>query len=318
MSGGARPERLARSLLSVPGARPELFAKAARSGADIVLLDLEDSVPPAGKDRARADVIAALRDLDWKDCTLAVRVNAWDTEWTWRDVTELVAGAGARLDLLVLPKANAAGDVIALERLVAQAERGAGLAERIGFELQIESAAGLAAVDAIAAASARSEALHFGAGDFAASMGIPTATIGAPVAGYALRDEDGGRHPADAWHYAMARIAVAARAHGLRPIDGPYANFTDLEGFEAAARRAAALGFEGKWAIHPSQIAAANAAFAPPAAEVARARRVLEALAEAERAGRGAAAVDGRMVDVASIRQARALLARAERIAARG
>jgi malyl-CoA/(S)-citramalyl-CoA lyase len=307
VSGGARPDRLARSLLSVPGARSELFAKAARSAADVVLLDLEDSVPPAAKDRARADVVEALRSIDWGGRAVAVRVNAWDTEWTWRDVAEVVGKAGAKLDLLMLPKAGSAGDVIALERLVEQVERGAGLGPRVGFELQIESAAGLAAVDAIAAASARAEALHFGAGDFAASMGMPTTTIGAPIPG-----------AADAWHYAQARIAVAARARGLRAIDGPYADFADAAGFEAAARRAAALGFEGKWAIHPSQLAAANVIFAPPAEEVARARRVIEALDAAAREGRAAVTLDGRMIDVASIRQARALIARAERIAARG
>jgi len=317
VSGGARPDRVARSLLSVPGARPELFAKAARSAADVVLLDLEDSVPPAAKDRARADVIEALSTIDWSARAVAVRVNAWDSEWTWRDVAEVVGKAGAKLDLLMLPKANSAGDVIALERLVEQVERGAGLAPRIGFDLQIETAAGLVAVDAIAAASARSEALHFGAGDFTASMGMPTTTIGAPVAGYAIR-VGGADHPADAWHYAQARIAVAARARGLRAIDGPYADFADAAGFEAAARKAAALGFEGKWAIHPSQLAAANAIFAPPAEEIAHARRVLEALDAAAREGRGAATLDGRMIDVASIRQARALIARAEKIAARG
>jgi malyl-CoA/(S)-citramalyl-CoA lyase len=317
VSVAARPERLARSLLSVPGARPELFAKAARSAADVVLLDLEDSVPPAAKDRARADVIAALRDIDWTGKTVAVRVNAWDTPWTWRDVGDVVGAAGAKLDLLMLPKANSAGDVVALERLVEQVERGAGLGPRIGFELQIETAAGLAAVEAIAAASARAEALHFGAGDFAASMGMPTTAIGAPVAGHAVR-VGGVEHPADAWHYAQARIAVAARARGLRPIDGPYADFADAAGFESAARKAAALGFAGKWAIHPSQVAAANAIFAPAASEVAQARRVLAALEAAGREGRGAATLDGRMIDVASIRQARALLARADAIAARG
>jgi malyl-CoA/(S)-citramalyl-CoA lyase len=217
----------------------------------------------------------------------------------------------------MLPKTNDAGDVIALERLVEQVERGAGLAPRIGFELQIESAAGLAAIDAIAAASARSEALHFGAGDFAASMCMPTTTIGAPVAGYAVR-VDGADHPADAWHYAQARIAVAAKARGLRAIDGPYADFGDAAGFAAAARKAAALGFDGKWAIHPSQIEPANAIFAPPAEEVARARRVIAALDAASREGRAAATLDGRMIDVASIRQARALIARADAIAARG
>lgn len=288
--------RLNRSQLAVPGIRTELFEKAARSAADVVFLDLEDSVAPADKARARSNAVAALKDIDWGRKTMSVRVNAFDGAETYRDVIA-VAEACPRLDLILLPKVNRAADIHALDTLLAQIERAIGRATPIGIEALIETAQGLMNVEAIAAASPRLESLHFGPGDFAASMGVRQTTIGGGDTGY-----------------AMARIAVAARAHGLRPVDGPYGDFKDQAGFDAAAARARALGYVGKWAIHPTQIAAANAAFTPTPDEIARARAILAAMKTAAADNRGAVALDGQLIDYASIRQAEVIVTLAEQI----
>jgi malyl-CoA/(S)-citramalyl-CoA lyase len=312
-----RPARPNRSQLSVPGSSARFIEKAAGSAADIVMLDLEDAVAPPDKPAARKTVIEALRDIDWADRPVSVRINALDTPFMYRDLIE-VAEQAPRVDLLMVPKINCAADVHLLDVLLSQIEAATGR-ERIGLELQIETAEGLQNVDAIAAASPRIESLHFGPGDYAASIGARTVSIGGPVPDYGILaepDETGARPPyyGDAWHYALARIVVACRAAGVRPVDGPYADFRDPEGLRWSARRASALGFEGKWAIHPDQIAVLNEVFSPSADEVARARRILNALAEGERANRGAVAIDGRMVDAASIRQAQVLVAKAERL----
>ncbi|HEY4136763.1 MAG TPA: CoA ester lyase [Alphaproteobacteria bacterium] len=313
--------RLNRSQLSVPGIRPELFEKAARSAADVIFLDLEDSVAPGDKAQARQNVIAGLRDVDWHGKTVSVRVNGLDTPYMYRDVIDVMEQAGERLDLLLVPKVSRAADVHAVDLLLSQVEMAKGYVRPVGLELMIETAEGLMNVDAIAGASARAESLHFGPGDFAASTGARNVTIGGGNPDYAvLVGDKGGRrdaHVGDMWHYALARIVVAARAHGLRPLDGPYADYADPEGFDVAARRAAALGCEGKWCIHPSQIAAANAAFGPLPAEVEAAKRILSAMAEAGRAGKGAATLDGRMIDLASVRQAEVVVRKADLIAAR-
>jgi malyl-CoA/(S)-citramalyl-CoA lyase len=224
--------------------------------------------------------------------------------------------------MIMIPKVGTAADVYAVDMLVTQCEQAMGRQKRLGFSLIIETALGMANVDAIAGASPRNEALHFGVADYAASTRARTTNIGGPNPDYAVltdRAEESARetHWGDMWHYALARMVVAARAHGLRPIDGPFGDFSDPDGYRAAARRAAALGCEGKWAIHPSQIALANEVMSPPEPEVDKACRILEAMAQARAEGKGAVSLDGRLIDIASIRQAEALVAKAEQIAAR-
>lgn len=309
------PTRLNRSQLAVPGIRPELFEKAAKSAADIIFLDLEDSVSPADKEKARRNVIEGLRTVDFLGKTVSVRVNGLDTPYMYRDVIDITEAAGDKFDLMLVPKIGTAADVHAVDLLLTQIEMAKGYQRRIGLELMIETAQGLMNVEAIAGASSRAESLHFGPGDFAASTGARNPVIGGNNPDYAVLAGDKGgerqRHVSDMSHYALARLVVAARAHGLRPVDGPYADYADPEGFAVAAKRAAALGFEGKWVIHPSQIAGANEAFTPPAADVESAKRVIAAMDEARRAGKGAATLDGRMIDIASIRQAEVVVRKA-------
>lgn len=312
-----RPIRLNRSQLSVPGSQRRFLDKAALCAADIVMLDLEDSVAIPDKPAARETVIAALHELDWGAKTVSVRINALDTPFMYRDLIEVAERGGDRLDLIMVPKINSAADVHMVDTLLSQIEAATGR-KRLGLELQIETAQGLQNVDAIATASPRVESLHFGPGDFAASIGARNTSIGGPVPDYAiLADPDAQGHRAlylsDAWHYALARIVVACRAAGIRPVDGPYGDFKDSTGLEHGARRSAAMGFEGKWAIHPDQIAILNTAFAPSDAEVAHARRILEALG-ADAKG-GAVVLDGRMIDLASVRQAQVMVEKAARIA---
>lgn len=312
--------RLHRSELAVPASNPKMIEKASRAPADVVFLDLEDSVAPDDKPRARKNVIAALNDIDWGSKTLSVRVNGLDTQYTYRDVIE-VAEACPRLDMIFLPKVGVAADVYALDVLVTQIERECRREKRIGFEVLIETALGLCNVEAIAQASPRLEAMCFGSGDFAASTGARSTTIGGLNPDYGVLSEPGadGRRDyfqLDPWHAVQARIVAACRAYGLRPIDGPYSDFQYADGFRASSLRAAALGFEGRMAIHPAQLEAINAAFSPAPEEIARARRIVEALAQAARAGRGAVTLDGRMIDIANIRMAQRVLAKAEAIAA--
>jgi malyl-CoA/(S)-citramalyl-CoA lyase len=297
------PARLNRSELAVPGSQPQFFEKAAKGAADIIFLDLEDAVAPDEKEKARRNVIAA--------------INGLDTHYMYRDVVDVVEQAGSKLHLIMVPKVGTAADVYALDMLVTQIETAKGFKRRIGFELIIETALGMENVHAIAGASKRLESLHFGVADYAASTRARTTNIGGANPNYTIlsdKDDAGERtlHWGDMWHYALARMVVAARANGLRPIDGPFGDFSDPEGYRAAARRAAVLGCEGKWAIHPSQVALANDEFTPPAREVERARRVLAAMEQAKREGRGAVALDGRLIDIASIRQAEALVKKAE------
>jgi citrate lyase subunit beta/citryl-CoA lyase len=291
----ARP-RLHRSELAVPGSQPALFRKALESDVDYVFLDLEDAVAPGDKAQARANVIAGLHEHDWRGRgkTISVRVNGIDTPYMYRDVVDVVEQAGARLDTLLVPKVGTPADVYLVDALLTQIEAARGITQPIGIEVLIETALGMANVEAIATSSKRLEAMHFGVADFAASVHARTVSIGGLNPDY----------PGDQWHAAMSRMVTASRAYGLRAVDGPFGDFKDAAGFLAAARRAAALGYEGKWAIHPSQIALANEVFTPPEPEVERARRILLALEEAARAGRGAAQLDGRMIDAASARMA--------------
>ena len=309
-----------RSLLFVPGDRPDMAVKAHRSGPDAVVLDLEDAVAPDDKPQARKNVIQAINDVDWGAKTLSLRINGLDTHFMYRDVVDVIEQTGERLDLIMIPKTGTAADVYAVDMLVTQCETARGRKKRIGFEMIIETALGMQNVTAIAAASKRNESLHFGVADYAASTRARTTGIGGPNKMYGvLTDKDGNAprdfHWGDMWHYAIARLVVAARANGLRPVDGPFGDFSDAEGFKAQAYRAAVLGCEGKWAIHPSQVPLANEVYSPSEAEVTRAKRILEAMAQAQREGKGAVALDGRLIDLASIRQAEVLVQKAKQVA---
>ena len=294
-------QRLQRSELAVPGSNPALFEKAAASDVDYVFLDLEDAVAPGDKIQARLNVIEGLRDIDWRGLgkTISVRINGIDTHYMYRDVVDVVEQAGQHLDTILIPKAGVAADVYMVDAMVTQIEEAMGIEHRIGLEALVETTLGMANVTDIARSSDRMEALHFGVADYAASCRARTTVIGG-------LNED---YPGDQWHQALSTMLVACRAYGVRAIDGPFGDFNDPDGYTAGARRAAALGYEGKWAIHPSQIELANDVYTPPADEVDRAKRILVALEEAAAEGRGAAQLDGRMIDAASARMAENLVA---------
>jgi malyl-CoA/(S)-citramalyl-CoA lyase len=303
-----RPERLQRSELAVPATSPRFFSKAAASAADVVFLDLEDAVAPHAKDEARAYAVAALNDLDWGNKTMAVRVNGLDTPWAHRDIAD-VARLAPRIDLILLPKAGSAFDVQFVDQLLTLIERETGRQKRTGIEVLIETALGVANVEAIAQASPRLEAMIFGVGDYTVDMRTYDEVFGTPSERYAVltHGQDGAareRHWNDQWHFAMARIANACRAYGLRPVDGPYTDFKDIEGYRASAARAAALGFEGKWAIHPSQVEMANQVFSPTAAQLEWAARVTRIMDATNRSGQGAVSDGGVLVDMAHLKQA--------------
>ncbi|HET8833746.1 MAG TPA: CoA ester lyase [Gemmatimonadales bacterium] len=299
-------QRLQRSELAVPGSNPAMFPKALDSTADYIFLDLEDAVAPGDKEQARRNVIQALQDHDWRGRgkTICVRINGIDTHYMYRDVVDVVEQAGARLDTILIPKVGVPADVYLVDALLTQIEAAKGIPHRIGIDVLIETTLGMANVEAIAQSSRRLEAMHFGVADYAASCRARTVVIGGLNPDY----------PGDQWHAALSRMLVACRAYGLRPIDGPFGDFKDPDGYRLAAKRAAALGYEGKWAIHPSQIALANEMFSPPPAEVERAKRILVALDEAARNGRGAAQLDGRMIDAASARMAQNVVQMSEAI----
>ena len=311
--------RLNRSELAVPGSNYGFMEKAAKSTADVVFLDLEDAVAPDDKPQARKNIVKALNELDFGSKTVSVRINGLDTHYMYRDVIDVIEQGGERLDLIMIPKVGTPADVYAVDMLVTQAEDAVARKKRIGFELIIETALGMANVNDIAASSKRLESLHFGVADYAASTRARTTVIGGPNALYGvLTDKDGDKprdfHWGDMWHYAIARLVVAARANGLRPLDGPFGDFSDADGFKAQAYRAAVLGCEGKWAIHPSQVALANEVFSPSEAEVTKAKRILAAMEQAQKEGKGAVALDGRLIDIASIRQAENLVNKAKQI----
>src|SRR5579863_3711248 len=250
--------RAHRSELAVPGSSPALFEKAAKSAADVIFLDCEDAVAPDDKERARRNIVAGLNDIDWGSKTMMVRINGLDTHYMYRDLIEVVEGC-ERLDMILIPKVGVAADLYAIDMLVTQIEHAVRRSKRIGFEVLIETALGMANVEAIAQASRRLEAMSFGVADYAASTRARTTVIGGVHRDSGvLTDRDaGGRREyywTDPWHAAQTRMMVACRAYGLRPIDGPFGDFGDPDGFTAAANRAAVLGYEGKWAIHPSQI----------------------------------------------------------------
>jgi len=309
------PARLNRCQLFGPGSRPALFAKMAASAADVINLDLEDSVAPADKDQARANIIAAINDVDWGTKTLSVRINGLDTPFWYRDVVDLLEQAGDRLDQIMIPKAGCAADIYAVDALVTAIERAKGRTKPIAFEVIIESAAGICHVEEIAAASPRLQAISLGAADFAASMGMATTGIGGTQENYYMI-RDGQKYWPDPWHWAQTAIVAACRTHGLLPVDGPFGDFSDPEGFRAQALRSATLGMVGKWAIHPSQIALANEVFSPSEAAVTEAREILAAMEKAKAEGAGATVYKGRLVDIASIKQAEVTLRQSDLIGA--
>jgi malyl-CoA/(S)-citramalyl-CoA lyase len=305
------PARPNRCQLFGPGSRPALFEKMAASAADVINIDLEDSVAPSDKDSARANVISAINTLNWGRKTLSVRINALDTPYWYRDVVELLEQSCDRLDLIMIPKVGCAADVYAVDALVTAVERAKGRQKPIGFEVIIESAAGLTNVNEIAGSSPRLQAISLGAADFAASMGMQTTGIGGTQENYYMLRE-GVQHWSDPWHWAQTAIVAACRRHGILPVDGPFGDFSDDAGFVAQARRSATLGMVGKWAIHPKQIALANQVFTPSDAAVAEAREILAAMEQAKARGEGATVYKGRLVDIASIKQAEVIVTQSE------
>jgi malyl-CoA/(S)-citramalyl-CoA lyase len=320
----ALKDRLHRSELAVPGTNVRAMEKAPGLDADLVFLDLEDAVAPADKESARANVIEALLGQDWSRCAVSVRINGLDTHWCYRDVVEVVEQAGHVLDTVLVPKVGSPSDVEFVATLLDQIEQTKGWDPgRIAIHILIETARGMANVEAIARARPdRQEAMVFGVADYAASVQARTTNIGGANPAYSvLTDplEDGSRqaHWGDQWHFGISRMVAACRAEGLRPIDGPFGDFNDADGYRSAARRAAALGCEGKWAIHPSQIELANEVFTPSEAEVDRARRILQAMEDGAKEGKGAVSLDGRLIDAASIRMAQNLVSKVEQMQAR-
>lgn len=311
----AAPARPNRCQLFGPGSNTKLFPKMAASAADVINLDLEDSVAPSDKDTARANVIEALNTVDWGTKYMSVRINGLDTPYWYRDVVDVLEQAGDRLDQIMIPKVGCAEDVYAVDALVTAIERAKGRTKPISFEVIIESAAGIAHVEAIAAASPRLQAMSLGAADFAASMGMQTTGIGGTQENYYMLRE-GEKHWSDPWHWAQAAIVAACRTHGVLPVDGPFGDFSDDEGYIAQAKRSATLGMVGKWAIHPKQIALANQVFTPSDEAVSEAREILAAMEQAKANGEGATVYKGRLVDIASIKQAEVIVAQAELIAA--
>ena len=307
----ARPNRCQ---LFGPGSRVSLFEKMAASAADVINLDLEDSVAPSDKDSARANIIAATHEVDWGTKHLSVRINGLDTPYWYRDVVDLLEQAGERLDQIMIPKVGCAADVYTVDALVTAIEAAKGRSKRISFEVIIESAAGIAHVEEIAAASPRLQAMSLGAADFAASMGMSTTGIGGTQENYYMLHA-GAQYWADPWHWAQSAIVAACRTHGVLPVDGPFGDFSDDEGFRAQARRSATLGMVGKWAIHPKQVALANEVFTPSDAAVLEAREILAAMDAAKARGEGATVYKGRLVDIASIKQAEVIVRQAEMIA---
>lgn len=308
----ANAQRVHRCELAVPGSSPEMFEKALKSGVDVIFLDLEDAVAPDDKLQARKNVIKAINELDWAGhgITVSIRINGLDTQYMVRDVVDLVEQCGDKIDTILIPKVGVYSDVYMVEAMLNQLEMQQGMTKKIGIECLIETALGMANVEDIAkqgALGGRLEALHFGVADYAASNRARTTNIGGLNPDY----------PGDQWHFAISRMTVACRAYGLRAIDGPFGDIKDPEGFKDAARKAAALGCEGKWAIHPSQIALANEVFTPPVTEVEKAKRILQALKEAAAQGKGAAALDGRLIDAASEKMANNVVKTAEAIAAK-
>ena len=288
--------RLQRSELAVPGSSPKMFEKALNSNADYIFLDLEDAVSPNDKLPARANIIKALKEINWREKgkTISVRINSLDTHYMYSDLVNIIEQAGDKVDTILIPKVGTSSDVYMVDCLLTQIENNKKLKNKIGIECLIETALGMSNIKEIAKSSDRLEALHFGVADYAASLRARTVVIGGLNPDY----------PGDQWHHGLSQLVMTCRAYGLRAIDGPFGDFKDSKAYVASAKRAAAIGIEGKWAIHPSQIDLANEVFSPPEAEVNKAKRILEELDKAAKEGKGAAQLDGRMIDAASARMA--------------
>jgi malyl-CoA/(S)-citramalyl-CoA lyase len=309
----SRPDRLQRSELAVPATSPKFFEKAANGPADSLFLDLEDAVAPSRREEARANAVKALEEVDWGRKIVSVRVNDLGTPWA---ISDIVAVARCpRLDMILLPKVETAEDVRFLDRLLAGLELEKPRARPLGIEVLIETTLGLANVEAIAASSARLEAMIFGVGDYSIDLQNFETVFGSSNPDYAVVAE-GARHLNDQWHFALARIANACRAYGLRPIDGPFANYGDKEGYRASATRARTLGFEGKWAIHPSQVEHANELFAPAKTQTDWAHNIVRRMQEEADKGAGAIGLDGVLIDRAHVKLAERILARASLVEA--
>jgi citrate lyase beta subunit len=288
--------RLQRSELAVPGSSPKMFEKALNSNADYIFLDLEDAVSPNDKLTARENIIKALKEINWKEKgkTISIRINSLDTHYMYRDVVDVVEQVGDRIDTILIPKVGTDSDVYMVDCLLTQIETSKKIKNKIGLECLIETALGMSNIKEIAKSSDRLEALHFGVADYAASLRARTIVIGGLNPDY----------PGDQWHHGLSQLVMTCRAYGLRAIDGPFGDFNDPDSYIASAKRAAAIGIEGKWAIHPSQIDLANKVFSPPVTEVKKATRIIEELDKAAKEGKGAAQLDGRMIDAASARMA--------------
>jgi citrate lyase beta subunit len=306
-----RAAQLERSALFVPASRWSMIEKAARSAADAVVIDLEDAVVPAEKEQARANLVRALRELDFGPRLRAYRMNSLTSPFAYRDLTEVVEAVGDRVDLVMIPKVSSPDDLRFVDRLLTQIELGRGQARPIGLEAQIETAGGFLYAREIAAATPRLEALIYGPGDYAAALRAPLASIGE-------RDAHDELYPGHRWHAVMHTIVAAARANGLRCLDGPFAGLRAPEELERASRVARAMGFDGKQCIHPAQLAIVNRVFSPPPAEVAWAEAVMRAYAQAVAQGRGAFSLDGKMIDGANIRMAVIIVEQQRKIQARG
>ena len=292
--------RLQRSELAVPGSSPKFFEKAYNSNADCILLDLEDAISPNDKVTARKNVITALNEINWKkkNKTISVRINGLDTSYIEEDITNILEKAGNKIDTILIPKIETKNDVYIIDNLITKKEKENKLINKIGIECLIETALAMINIKEIVTSSNRLESLHFGPGDYAASIRSRTTVIGGLNPDY----------PGDQWHYALSKLVLTCRAYGLRAIDGAFDDYHDPSSYINSAKRAAAMGLEGKWAIHPSQIDLTNSVFSPSSAEVDHAKRILAALKEAAESGKGAASLDGRMIDAVSSRMAENLV----------
>lgn len=297
-----------RSTLSVPGHIEKMHTKASQSRADVIMLDLEDSVPVDAKEPARDVVIQSIRSLDWQEKTITLRINGLDTPFGYRDLLELVEAAGPQIDAVVVPKVSHPQDIYFVCRMLDGIEMKKDFSRRIGIEAIIESAEGLESVSEIAKSSDRLKTLVFGIVDYSASIGARLVSI----SGHGEKEEE--VYPGHRWNFEMSRIVMAAKANGLLAIDAPYGNFRDPQGLQRAAAMACALGYDGKWAIHPDQIDSINQVFSPSREDIARAEKVLAAHRDAEKKGLGAVAVEGRMVDRATVRLAKQLYEQAKHL----
>ena len=308
------PERLNRCQLFGPGSRPELFEKMATSKADVINLDLEDSVAPPSKEEARKNISEAITRIDWGTKTLSVRINGLDTEYWVDDILSLLDNKNERLDCIMIPKAGNSSDIYAVDAFVTALEKKNKRKKEINFEVIIETAAGLENINEIAVSSERLISMSFGVADYAASMGMQTTNIGGTQSGYYTLSEKGEKQLMDPWHQPMVSMIATCRANGLLPVDGPFGDISDKEGYIAQAKRSATLGMAGKWAIHPSQIELANEIFTPSKEALENAHGIIKAMEDAEKEGAGAAVFNGKLIDIASIKQAKVLIDQHEKI----